>query len=71
VHVPRAAPKPDTTSLGSWWQRLNLGQRVGIALAAVAVAMQVAFAAILAARARQLRRAWERESPARASIGGV
>ncbi|KAG8071111.1 hypothetical protein GUJ93_ZPchr0006g43188 [Zizania palustris] len=36
-------------------RRLNLGERAGIALAAVAVVMQVALGAFLAVRARQLR----------------
>ncbi|KAF8693497.1 hypothetical protein HU200_038894 [Digitaria exilis] len=41
----------------SAWQRLNFGERLGIGLAGVAAAMQVAVGAFLCVRARQLRRA--------------
>jgi len=50
---PRAGPPAENSA----WQRLNFGERFGIALAGVAVAMQVALGAFLCARVRQLRRA--------------
>ncbi|PVH66532.1 hypothetical protein PAHAL_1G273900 [Panicum hallii] len=49
---PRAAPPAEKSA----WQRLNFGERFGIALAGVAITMQVALGAFLCARARQLRR---------------
>ncbi|WVZ74956.1 hypothetical protein U9M48_023069 [Paspalum notatum var. saurae] len=47
---PPVPARPSTT----WWRRLNFGERFGIALAGVAVLVQVAIAAFLAVRARQL-----------------
>ncbi|CAL5021363.1 unnamed protein product [Urochloa decumbens] len=55
-HPPGAFGAAHPTETSGWWRRLNFGERVGIALAGVAVAMQVALGAFLCARARQLRR---------------
>ncbi|CAO2046243.1 unnamed protein product [Urochloa humidicola] len=53
-HPPGAAHPAEKSG---WWQRLNFGERFGIALAGLAVAMQVALGAFLCARgAQQLRR---------------
>ncbi|OEL28315.1 hypothetical protein BAE44_0010670 [Dichanthelium oligosanthes] len=51
---PPRAPRPTENSA---WRRLSFGERFGIALAGVAVAVQVALGVFLCARARQLRRA--------------
>ncbi|KAG2659189.1 formin-like protein 18 [Panicum virgatum] len=53
----RPPPRAGSPAEKSAWQRLNFGERFGIALTGVAVAMQVALGAFLCARARQLRRA--------------
>ncbi|KAL6634128.1 hypothetical protein ACP70R_026799 [Stipagrostis hirtigluma subsp. patula] len=83
---PRATPPPPPRYLGprdgprapappsSGWTRhgLNFGERLGVALAGVAVAMQVAFAAFLAVRAWQLRRrrrAGKAEASAPVTVG--
>lgn len=50
--VPTRHPPPKPK------RRFNFGERLGIALAGVAVAIQVVLGAFLAVRARQLRRPW-------------
>ncbi|KAG0533485.1 hypothetical protein BDA96_04G196900 [Sorghum bicolor] len=47
---------PPTSRPSPWWRRLNFGERFGVALAGVAVAMQAALVALLLVlRARQRR----------------
>ncbi|KAJ1279632.1 hypothetical protein BS78_04G169100 [Paspalum vaginatum] len=52
-----AGPRHGRPPPAAWWHRLNFGERLGVALAGVAVLMQVAVAAFVAVRSRQLRRA--------------